>query len=492
MIYGSVCSGVEAASVAWHDLGWNPSFFAEVEPFPCKVLSERFGASRPLKPLDPSESGLSEKEIKQRNNWIKAYSDMPQEGSIINAGDFTKIQGDEYAAIDLLVGGTPCQDFSNAGKRAGWLGKRGSLTGAYVSLIERLRPTWFIWENVPGALNKGMRRGFFQFTQALSDIGYCSAWRVLDAQYVRVDGYPRAVPQRRRRIFLVGYLGDWRPPAAVLFEQESLLGDSPPCRTKGKRTAGTLTGCTRESGGIGLTNQEIFSQKGDSLITEDDYHAGFLPSQGKKAQGVGYEEELSPTLRAGCTDYGLLSFNPQAGKKEKSSLSIRDNLASTVIAAYPQAIAEHDTITISTGNTNANGKPYSEDGVSRTVTASLDQAVVTTENEDSSITDEQEVFQEKADCLYAAYGTKWNGNAAAYNGSLFIKQKTNVRRLTPVECERLQGFPDNWTRIPWRGKKEDNCPDGPRYKAMGNSMAVNCMRWLGQRIDMVDKMMKEK
>lgn len=455
MIYGSVCSGVEAASVAWYDLGWKPSFFAEVEPFPCKVLSERFVASHPIKPLDPSESGLSEKEIKQRKNWIKAYSDMPQEGSIINAGDFTQIQGDEYAKIDILVGGTPCQDFSNAGKRAGWLGKRGSLTGAYVSLIERLRPRWFIWENVPGAINKGMRRGFFQFTQALSNIGYCSSWRVLDAQYIRVDGYPRAVPQRRRRVFLVGYLGDWRPPCAVLFEQEGLLGDSPPCRTKGERATGMLENCTGKSGGSGLT-------------------AGFLPSQGKKAQGIGYEEELSPTLRAGCSDYGLLSFNPQAGSKEKASLSIRDNIASTVIAAYPQAIVEQETIIISTGNTNANGKPYSEDGVSRTVTAALDQAVVITENEDSSIT-KQEILQEKAD----------------YNGSLFVKQKPSVRRLTPVECERLQGFPDNWTKIPWRGKDAEDCPDGPRYKAMGNSMAVNCMRWLGQRIDLVDKMVNK-
>ena len=192
--YASVCSGVEAASLAWYPLGWKPVFFSEIEPFPCEVLRLRF-------------------------------PDVP------NVGDMTKIKGEKYAgAVDLLVGGTPCQGFSVAGKQRGLDDERSCLAMAYVRLLETMRPRWFVWENVPGALSTNGGMDFKRFIEAIDAVGYHVAWRVLDAQYVRVDGFPGAVPQRRRRLFAVGHSGDWRNPAKVLFEPAGVLGNHPPIR----------------------------------------------------------------------------------------------------------------------------------------------------------------------------------------------------------------------------------------------------------------------
>ncbi len=465
--------------------------------------------------------------------------------NVLNWGDMTQYKTWPNADIDVLVGGTPCQSFSIAGLRKGLEDPRGNLMLTFLGIADRYRPKYIVWENVPGVLSSNAGRDFGSFLGALGELGYGWAYRVLDAQWF-------GVAQRRRRVFVVGCLGDQRSAAAVLFESESVSRNPAPSRKarKGVATdaeASVAPSCTdtvtakwskgaealqqgaqdggncipilmrqregKDGGGKGpliseeksltlatsndqvlafrdpsptitskmqgasgwapynedahlvgvqpTSNDQVLAQPvggipdvAETLIATDhkgpghnrDHNfvaqpvAGFLPKQGSRAEGIGYAEEQSPTLRAGCDSYGII-----------------------------QPVA----------------------------------------------------FRETADCLTSAYGTKWNGNASADNGSLFAAQPLpfdttqltcpsnysspkpgdpchplaagahipavattmQVRRLTPVECERLQGFPDNFTRIPWKKKPAEECPDGPRYKALGNSMAVPCMKWIGERIN---------
>ena len=306
MRYGSVCSGVEAATVAWHQLGWQPQWFSEIEAFPSAVLAHH-------------------------------YPDVP------NYGDMTTYKEWSDDPIDLLVGGTPCQSFSVAGLRKGLDDPRGNLMLTYLAIAERYQPRWLVWENVPGVLSSNRGRDFGTFLGALGQIGFGFAYRVLDAQYWRVA-------QRRRRVFVVGYLGDWRRAAAVLFERESLSGHPAPSRETREDVAKTLT------------------------------------------RGVGQRYDF-----------------------------------------------ESETLPVAFGAQNSANQG---DSVSEHVTPTLDKS-------------------------------KTPG----------VLQDLTVRRLTPRECERLQGFPDDYTLIPYRGKP---AADSPRYKAMGNSMAVPVMRWIGQRIQMME------
>jgi len=193
MRYGSVCSGIEAATMAWHGLGWEPAFFSEIEQFPREVLAHH-------------------------------YPEVPCHG------DFTTIGEDDYGSVGLLVGGTPCQSFSIAGLRGGMDDERGNLALEFIRLAQRKRPQWVVWENVPGVLSSNGGRDFGSFLGALAEIGYGFAYRICDAQYW-------GVAQRRRRVFVVGYLGDWRRAAAVLFECESLSGNPAPSREEGLRRA---------------------------------------------------------------------------------------------------------------------------------------------------------------------------------------------------------------------------------------------------------------
>lgn len=209
--YISVCSGIEAATVAWHSLGFQPVAFSEIEPFPCSVLAHH-------------------------------YPHVP------NHGDMTKFKSWPDYAIDLLVGGTPCQAFSVAGLRKGLADPRGNLTLVFLGIVERYRPRWVVWENVAGVLSD-RSNAFGHFLAGLAELGYGCAYRVLDAQYF-------GVAQRRRRVFVVGHLGAWQPAAAVLFEPESLRGDSAPSREAGQGTAPTLTARTRRGGGLG-TDAEL-------------------------------------------------------------------------------------------------------------------------------------------------------------------------------------------------------------------------------------------
>ena len=357
----------------------------------------------------------------------------------------------------FLLGGTPCQGFSVAGKQGGLDDPRSALCLSYCRLLETMRPRWFVWENVPGVFSTNGGEDFREFLRKIDEIGYSCAWRVLDSQYVRVDGFPRAVPQRRRRVFVVGRLGDWRYPASVLFEPGCLPGDTPPRRIKGTGAARSLTAST--GGASGKEQQHTFiSGDGrplnalgvDGLVMDAEFwngedvsttlteafaddrmpdkgklpcvicSAGFSGGQGKKAGGIGYREEVSPTIRSA----------------ESGSNQVPDSLCQygDVSGALT---ARHDS------------SPCADRGMN---------FVYENHPQDSRVKPCGECFP-----------------AAA------------VRRLLPVECERLMGFPDNHTRIPWRGKPAEDCPDSPRYKACGISMCVNVMRWIGMRIENVEK-----
>jgi len=218
MIYGSVCSGIEAATVAWEPLGWKPSFFSEIEAFPRAVLQHHY----PNVPLH---------------------------------GDFTTIKENEYEPIQLLVGGTPCQSFSIAGLRGGLDDDRGNLALEFLRLADRTRPRWLVWENVPGVLSSNGGRDFGSIVGGMVQLGYGIAYRILDAQYF-------GVAQRRRRVFVIGYLGDWRRATAVLFERQSLSGNLAPSRETGKETTEWPAQCAptlNSSFGkkLGLENQHI-------------------------------------------------------------------------------------------------------------------------------------------------------------------------------------------------------------------------------------------
>jgi DNA (cytosine-5)-methyltransferase 1 len=210
--------------------------FAEIDPFCCWLLRSRYRASRPIFMPSPHDA-LDRKEAKRRAAAIRNVVALPADGAVINAGDFTRIGKQDVGTIDLLAGGTPCQSFSIAGLRAGLDDPRGNLTIEFARLADRLRPTWLVWENVPGVLSIDDGRTFGAFLGMLVQLGYGLAWRVLDAQYF-------GVPQRRRRVFVVGHLGDWRAAAAVLLEQSSLSGHPPPRREARKDIAPTLRQCT--------------------------------------------------------------------------------------------------------------------------------------------------------------------------------------------------------------------------------------------------------
>ena len=286
MRYVSTFSGVEAASLAWAGLGWEPVAFCEIDPFPSAVLAER-------------------------------YPDVP------NLGDITKVDWSEIAAdgIDLVVGGSPCQSFSVAGKREGLSGASG-LMFEYIRCVRELRPRWFVWENVPGALSSEGGAAFGQLLREMDDIGYGLAWRVLDAQFF-------GVAQRRRRVFLVGSLGDGGAERAcrVLFESDCMQGDLASSREKRKAIASAAAGGAGTTGGGGAIpiNTMIVTrggklgrgtgfgvaEDGDPAYTITATHphavcAGFGYKVSHGAGSIGYRDEQAPTLLAGRCDASVL------------------------------------------------------------------------------------------------------------------------------------------------------------------------------------------
>ena len=560
MNYLSVCSGIEAVTCAWEGLGWKPVGFSEIEPFPSAVLKHHYP-------------------------------------SVPNLGDMTKYKEWNLDSIGLLVGGTPCQSFSVAGLRKGLEDPRGNLALSYVGILDHFRPKWFVWENVPGVLSSGGGRDFGSFLGAVAELGYGFAYRVLDAQYF-------GVAQRRKRVFVVGCLGDWQSAAKVLFEPESLRRDSPPSREKRKETA-ARTGVGVEISGP-LSAKDYKDAGTDGL---NEYSAKMVPV-GYTSDGFASYKEGVGTLRATGGDLGggsetfvtddatkqfVYENHPSDSRVKEmgdvcqtvtssrgtgggnipfamqGNLIGRDKGGSHVIAGTTKAsggvlggssetflaIPIHAQATqYSGGGDNRNndgkgnglgiGKPGdpmntldtssrhavaqpiplntmtmmgrpSDDGrmgsgigspgdpcptITKAHSHAVAQPIAFAQNQRDEVRIMQVRRLTKADQHGIAYGfepgiTKREGNPSRFleNGTptlrahmgdnqIAMASQMSVRRLTPIECERLQGFPDNYTDIKPKGK---DTPDGPRYKALGNSMAVPVMRWIGERINLINK-----
>jgi DNA (cytosine-5)-methyltransferase 1 len=429
--YLSVCSGVEAASVAWHDLGWTPVGFSEIEPFPSAVLAHRFP-------------------------------------SVKNYGDMTKYKewDIEPGTVDVLVGGTPCQSFSVAGLRKGLDDPRGNLMLVYLGLAEHLRVPWLVWENVPGVLSSNGGRDFGTFLGALGELGYRWSFRVLDAQHF-------GVPQRRRRVFVVAHLGDGPHPAKVLFESESLRGDS---AKGGKKRQGAPRGAGKGASSGGRPGPFWNGNDVAEALTRtsDDQR---MPDKGRMQMVV--------------QPFRMTAFGQYEDDDSGSTCKQRDYKDATDLVVQPVCATGHRTHTL-----KAEGFDGSEDGTGRgtpivphDVTGTLSSRATAagglgTDFEVAGGLQAVDVYNGTMTGDVAATLNASTGASANHSGPSVLLPTMAVRRLLPVECERLQGFPDDWTLIPWRGKPT---PDGPRYKAMGNSMAVPVMRWIGQRLDRVAK-----
>lgn len=445
MIYGSICSGIEAASVAWHPLGWRPAFLSEIEAFPRAVLAHH-------------------------------YPDTPLHG------DFTTIKADQYAAIDVLVGGTPCQSFSVAGLRAGLADERGNLALEFCRLARRLGPKWVVWENVPGVLSLDGGRAFASILGGLAECGYGLAYRVLDAQFVRVDGFGRAVPQRRRRVFVVGCLGGWQRAAAVLFERASMCGNPPPRRETGKGVAGSVKA---SSGSRGCDEAECNTIVARSVLAgghsnnplDENLVASTVNSKWAKGSG-GYAGQNETE---NCCIVPAVEVANCLGAAPGSSRSHGEGQANYAIAVAHAL--------------RADGFDASEDGTGRgtpLVPIAFDKTQITSADNrcNPQPGDPCHPLVKGGRPPTLAFHARQDPDSGHVTHpldtdvtSIGVLTGWRVRRLTPTECERLQGFPDGYSAVTYRGKP---AADGPRYKALGNSMAVNVMCWIGTRIEMVE------
>lgn len=551
MRYLSVCSGIEAASVAWDTLGWKAVGFSEIEAFPCAVLSERF-------------------------------PDVPNFGDMTKYADWPLKEGD----FDILIGGTPCQSFSVAGLRKGLADPRGNLALVYLGIVDRFKPKWVVWENVPGVLSSGDGKDFGAFLSGLSELGYGFAYRVLDAQYF-------GVAQRRRRVFVIGHREDWRLAAGVLFESEGNSRNYPQRgRNREKSTQDILQGIeapgtisvTRAntmSNGIGvrLESAPTLDTTGPcAIITQADPEAIGLdyecnsssiddaigpllkgsptggghplpavmcPSQPEvqsiheTGQGFWVESDVAGTLRAegenrpsrpshviahtltachrssedGCgrgiplveakapvvAPLNLQNVIRHNETETRTGVGIGDvsDPAFTLQAGHHHGVivAEQDAPEVATCiRSSGTGTARIEDqtgqdnvvavlieqplALANCLTRRMHKGINSTVDEGQTPIIASTITRHNADNVSTA-----GANPGVVNA---ISANSGVRRLTPVECERLQGFPDNWTAINFRG----HCPaaDGPRYRALGNSMAVPVIRWIGQRIQLVSEL----
>lgn len=544
--YVSIFSGVEAASLAWEPLGWEPVAFSEIEPFPCAVLAER-------------------------------WPNVP------NLGDITKINWKEEidGAIDLVVGGSPCQSFSVAGKREGLKGASG-LMFEYIRCVQELRPRWFLWENVPGALTSEDGGAFGQLLSEMDELGYSLAWRVLDAQFF-------GVAQRRRRLFLVGHLGA-ESPAEVLFEPDCLSGNPQSSREKRKELAsraGRSAACAGfKYSAAPRANTIGYAEEQANTLTADWHAPAVFPLPNTALSQYGIEIAGCLTARGDsspCTDRGQ---NIVCMTGTQAHCHISDEIAGCLTAHMgkddaPVVVNGSDlqTYVCETAHSGSNGLGVGESDIFPTLDTSSGPAVWTRENNaqvpfgfaqntrnevrvvgdgtvSGALAANPGMKQTTFVCIHGTYpineqiatrdkklgrgtglGVDADGDpaftllanhphmVAAGSGSDSIAMgdlnahtaicrnicptlkcggdgamaaseigdkpagvnPMLVRRLTPLECERLQGFPDGHTLIAWKDKPAEECPDGPRYKAIGNSMAVPVMRWIGRRIAAVDK-----
>lgn len=545
MKYVSIFSGIEAATVAWHPLGWEPLAFSEIDPFPSTVLQHH-------------------------------YPDIP------NLGDITKIDWSPYVgAADIVVGGSPCQSFSVAGKREGLAGASG-LMFEYIRAVRELRPRWFVWENVPGAFTSERGEAYRQLLSEMDALGYGLAWRVLDAQFF-------GVAQRRERVFLVGSLGTMRC-AEVLFERESLSWNHQSSRQKRQALteeaqervgeADHDSGClnpgetqsrrvypasgvyptlsTREKSG---QNQEsVFTQFGDDVagtltsrydsspcvdrganVVVDERDKVFLcqtAQTGSNGKLVKQDDVMNTLDRTNSTAVAALDFNPTDARLRYANDDVSQTLtarARTGGNQVPLVQVQPLVFNPNAGITEKGGGFALSEDVTSTLKTDHNPAVAFASNQRDEVRElevagalaaqpgiKQQTYICRADgqanamtsvdmaptltshakkdppLIYPAEDSigedaliqrDMSATLSTHNTQTLItggreKRSLTVRRLTPRECERLQGFPDDYTDIPYRNK--EHAPDGPRYKALGNSMAVPVMRWIGERIRMVE------
>lgn len=475
MHFGSVCSGIEAASVAWHPIGWQAAWLAEIEPFPCAVLAHHYP-------------------------------------SVPNLGDMTtiarRVLTEEVPAPDVFCGGTPCQAFSVAGLRESLADERGNLTLKFVEIadaIDHVRAgrgedeCIVFWENVPGVLStKDNAFGCFlgglagedgpleppggKWANAGAVYGpkRAVAWRLFDAQFF-------ALAQRRRRVFVVASARKGFDPASVLFEFDGVRRDTAPSR-EARQVAPTIPARSTAGGGLG---------------TDFDCDGGVITmAHGQGGAEIGFDR--GPTLtcnhEAPISAYGIRTANTSS-----NGWGIQEEVTHTLDCAQGVAVAQpvafhptQDPISSTDGSTHALGCGSIGGQASVAVAYSPPPAVAFT-------TEQTPKFNEEQALTLTKQSPTGGGQPQA------VMQAMQVRRLTPTEAERLMGFPDGYTDIPWteyqriqkraakagtsfeaelrkhgkvlRGPDMPACPDGPRYKALGNSWAVPNVRWIGQRID---------
>jgi DNA (cytosine-5)-methyltransferase 1 len=480
-------------------MGWKPVGFSEIEKFPSQVLAHHYP-------------------------------------SVTNFGDMTKYkEWDINDTVGLLVGGTPCQSFSVAGLRKGLEDPRGNLALTYVGILDKFRPKWFIWENVPGVLSSGGGRDFGSFLGAVAECGYGFAYRVLDAQYF-------GVAQRRRRVFVVGHLGDWRPPAQVLFESESLRRDTPKGRKKGEtittfatpsvanclqttcndysRADGFNMICTEHTGPLTARDHKGISSDdcnptmmklvayenhpSDSRVREMGEVCQTVTSTWGSGggnipfvQNIAYEwhnqdsriKPIQVAATLNCNASGkeghliqeVFRKSRRAQSADDFETWINDGKANTLNTFDLGDIRTTHAVATAFGWQNSASQSMSVDTITPTLDKSKTPAVVY--SFDSLASNSMKSKNPLSGCRQVELSKTIDTTypcPSKNQGGIGIMQSMAVRRLTPVECERLQGFPDNYTNI------RENCPDGPRYKAMGNSMAVPVMRWIGERINRLE------
>lgn len=435
LTYLGLCEGISTATVAWKDL-MKPVGFAEIDEFPSAVLKHH-------------------------------YPNVPNFGDITKYKEW-KLETDP----DLIIGGTPCQSFSVAGLRGGLQDSRGNLTLTFVNILNRFRPKWFIWENVPGVFSSNKGRDFHSFTEGLQAIGYSIGWRVLDAQYF-------GLAQRRKRVFVVGNnTGDIRGITEVLFERESLLRDLAQSRQKGKDATKKIrersTGHDQRKKGVSAFDMQRISEYGNgeksSTLKRRDYKdhtdlvvdtvtAFAVRTANTNANGHGISENKTHTLDG--ANGQAISFSAHM-----SEPMVHKDKSGTLQAKNPTAVVYE---------AHAQDARYREQEVSPTIQArhcnmTNTPLVYQSNQTDARVKDMGNTCQ----TVIARWGTGGNNQP--------LVQQSVIRRLTPVECERLQGFPDNYTQIPWKGKVKEDCPDSHRYKALGNAMAVPVIQFLGKNI----------
>ncbi len=469
MKFLSVCSGIEAASVAWNPLGWSAVAFSEIEPFPCALLAHH-------------------------------YPDVP------NWGDMTKYKDWPDVSIDLLCGGTPCQSFSVAGLRKGLDDPRGNLMLTFGAIAAKYRPRWLVWENVAGVLSSEGGRDFASLLGLLSgqviDVppggwsnsgiiagipdAYGLAYRVLDAQYVRVESHPRAVPQRRRRVFVVGYLGDWRRAAAVLLERESMSGHPAPRREAGKGSAGGAARSLAIRGRDGVPQAELGDDCANALVT---------PSGGRGGIGVG---AVLTGIQAfgGNNTSGAIDVATARSASASASASGRLDFESETFLVAGTLDASYGRLQGASGQDANHGHSHLIAFDPTQITSPANRSNPQAGDPCHTLAKGQHAPAIAFDCKASGrngFGVgeiastqramSHAGSHTSGGGHQVVQQGMQVRRLTPLETERLMGLPDGYTAIPVKGKP---AADGPRYKSHGNSWAVNCPRWIGDRINQVE------